>query len=53
MGLLASNPDYDRIIHNGTVLRIKGHRTIEADFGTIVYEGLTWADKQTTEGIVS
>ncbi len=41
MELLARNPDYDRIIRNGT------------DFRTAAYKGLTSVDKATTEGVVS
>lgn len=41
MELLASNPDYDKIIRNGT------------DFKAVVYEGLTSVDKRTAEDVVS
>jgi hypothetical protein len=41
MELLASNPDYDKTIRNGT------------DSRTVAYKGLTSVDKATAEGVVS
>ncbi|MHC4109784.1 MAG: hypothetical protein ACYSUY_01840 [Planctomycetota bacterium] len=53
MELLTGNPDNDKIIQNGTAMRIKGRQTIEIDFRAIVCNGLTSVDKVTAEGIAS